>query len=160
MEMESKNFASKGVGGTALGLAIGALGIEAVRGGIGGLFGGGNCNGYNNVIAEKDAKIAELSSDLKLREAVIMMREESNALRNYVDTKDSATNAKIDALNAQLCTQAVFNASTTATINCINGQIAQLLGLTKTVIPFTSICPEPMPATNTWVAPTTTTTTG
>lgn len=158
MEMENKNFASKGVGGTALGLAIGALGIEAVRGGIGGLFGGGNCNGYNNVIAEKDAKIAELSSDLKLRDAVIMMREESNALRNYVDTKDSATNAKIDALNAQLCTQAVFNASTTATINCINGQIAQLLGLTKTVIPITSICPEPMAATNTWVAPTTTTT--
>ena len=152
MEMESKNFTSKGVGGTALGLAIGSLGIQAVRGGLGGLFGGGNCNGYNDVIAEKDAKIAELSSDLKLRDAVIMMREESNALRNYVDTKDSATNAKIDALNAQLCTQAVVNAQVTANLSCLTNQVNVLNGLTKTVIPITSICPEPAVAT-----PTTTT---
>ena len=158
MEMESKNFTSKGVGGTALGLAIGSLGIQAVRGGLGGLFGGGNCNGYNDVIAEKDAKIAELSSDLKLRDAVIMMREESNALRNYVDTKDSATNAKIDALNAQLCTQAVVNAQVTANLSCLTNQVNVLNGLTKTVIPITSVCPEPMPQYNSWTAPTTGTT--
>jgi len=35
------SFASKGVAGTALGLGAGALGIELLRGGFGGLFNGG-----------------------------------------------------------------------------------------------------------------------
>ena len=39
MELENK-YASKGMAGTALGLGIGALGLEFLRGGRGGLFGG------------------------------------------------------------------------------------------------------------------------
>jgi hypothetical protein len=34
--------------------------------------------------------------------------------------------------------------------------INTLSGLTKTVIPITSVCPEPMPMYNSWTAPTTT----
>jgi hypothetical protein len=42
----------------------------------------------------------------------------------------------------------------------MQGNIAQLLSLTKTVVPIGNICPEPMPLYNSWTAPTTTTTTG
>lgn len=40
------------------------------------------------------------------------------------------------------------------------GQIAQLQGLTKLIVPITSVCPQPMPEFNSWTAPTTTTTGG
>ena len=71
MEMENR-YASKGVGGTALGLAIGALGVEAMRGGFNGILGGGGgcCNEDHVVnryelsmqqeLAAKDSKIAFL----------------------------------------------------------------------------------------------------
>jgi hypothetical protein len=62
-------FASKGVAGSALGLAIGGLSAALLQGGnggiLGGLFGGNNCApqmAAMGVIAEKDAKIAELTS--------------------------------------------------------------------------------------------------
>ena len=68
-------------------------------------------------------------------------------LRDYVDRR-------FDGVNAQLCQQAVINAQTTANISCMQNTINTLSGLTKTVIPITSVCPEPMPQYNSWTAPT------
>jgi hypothetical protein len=73
-----------------------------------------------------------------------------NKMRNYVDTK-------FEAVNAQLCNQAVMNSQITANIACMQGNIATLMGLTKTIIPITNVCPEPMAALNSWTAPTATT---
>lgn len=64
------NFASKGVAGSALGLAIGGLSAALLQGSnnggiLGGILGGNNCApqmAAMGVIAEKDAKIAELTS--------------------------------------------------------------------------------------------------
>ena len=151
MEYENK-YASKGVAGTALGLGAGALGVEVLRGGHGGLFGGG-CNGgaqYSRYDAEKDARIAALEADKKLLESNI-----------YTDAKIADVferlNVKIDGIREELCSQRVYNATNTAAIGCINGQIAQLMALTKTVIPAANICPAPMPQYNSWTAPTATT---
>lgn len=45
-----------------------------------------------------------------------------------------------------------------AQINCTNGRVSCLQqtvdGITKTIVPITSVCPEPMPAKNSWTAPT------
>ena len=53
----------------------------------------------------------------------------------------------------------VYNAINTATISCLGNQVnglqAVLNGLTKVVIPSDNVCPEPMPAKNSWTAPTT-----
>ena len=149
MEMENK-YASRGVAGTALGLGAGALGVELLRGGLGGLFGGGNSGCHedhtvNRYEASLNARIAELETEVKLRDANTFTMSEMNKLRNYVD-------AKFDGINAQLCTQAVVNAQVTANLSCLTNQVNVLNGLTKTVIPITSICPEPAVAT-----PTTTT---
>ena len=40
MTIDGKNVASKGLGGTALGLGIGALGVELLNGGLNGILGG------------------------------------------------------------------------------------------------------------------------
>lgn len=51
MTIDGKNVASQGLGGTALGLSIGALGTELLNGGLNGILGWGRNNG-NAGIAE------------------------------------------------------------------------------------------------------------
>ena len=154
------NYASKGVAGTALGLGAGALGVELLRGGLGGIF---NANGMNcgcnedhyvnryelsmtQELTNKDMEIAYLRG----RDAA---KSDSLELYKYVD-------GKFAAVERELCDQKVFNATQISTISCIQNQVAQLMGLTKVVIPDTSVCPQPMAMYNSWTAPTTTTTTG
>ena len=151
-----KDFASKGVAGAGLGLGISGTALWLLNNGnLGGILGGngGGCdsNHYvNRYEAGQSARIAELETEVKLRDANTYTLGEINKVRNYVD-------AKFDAVNAQLCSQAVVNAQITANISCMQNTINTLSGLTKTVIPITSVCPEPMPQYNSWTAPTTTT---
>ena len=93
-------------------------------------------------LAAKDGKIALLESN-------IYTDQKLNDLRNYVDRR---INHVEDAISAQ----AVYNATNTATINCIQGQVAQLFGLTKLVDPYTCVCPG---WGNVTITPATTTTT-
>ena len=150
-----------GVAGTGLGLGAGALALGLLNGNLGNILGGcntwNNCGcsenhvvtryeqGLQNEIMTKDSKIALLESN-------IYTDQKLNDLRNYIDAKVGVVEGAVNA-------QAVYNATNTATINCIQGQVAQLFGLTKTIIPITNVCPQPMPQYNSWTAPTTTTTT-
>ena len=142
-------YSTRAVGGTALGIGIGALGLELLRGGAGGLLNvnGGACgcnedHYVNRYEASQNAKIADLESRNRLLESNI-----------YTDAKIADVyerlNAKIAGVEAQLGQQAVYNATNTATLNCISGQVAQLMALTKVVIPIASICPTPAVATTT-----------
>lgn len=159
MEFENK-YASKGVAGAGLGLGIAgtALGVLNGNGNIlRNIFGGGNCNcgdnatvsryelGLQQELAAKDSRIGLLESNI------------------YTDAKIADVyerlNVKINGLESQICQQNVYNATNTATINCISGQIAQLMSLTKMVVPNTSICPGWGDVTVS-VTPTTTPTTG
>ena len=151
MEMENK-YATRGVGGTALGLAIGALGVEAIRGGFGGILGGGGCgcnedHMVNRYEASQQARIAELETEVKLRDANVYTMGEMGKLRDYVDRRFECVNATINA-------QVVINAQVAANLSCLTNTVNTLSGLTKTVIPITSVCPEPMPMYNSWTAPT------
>jgi hypothetical protein len=149
-------FASKGVAGAGLGTGIAGLTLGVLNGGLGNLLGGMGCGcsenmavsryemGLQNQIASKDGQIALLESN-------IYTDQKLNDLRNYVDAKVGAVE---NAINAQ----AVYNATNTATIGCIQGQVAQLQGLTKLIVPITNVCPEPMKMYNSWTAPTTPTT--
>ena len=149
---EEKNYASKGVAGTALGLGIGAVAAEVLGGNLGGILGGGRTGGDGHCInryemsliqesAAKDSKIALLESNI------------------YVDSKIAdvyeGLNNKIAGLEAQICNQSVINAQVTANIGCMQGNIATLMALTKTVVPIDNVCPAPMPQYNSWTAPTT-----
>ena len=136
-------YASKGVAGAGLGTGIAglSLGVLNAMGGIGNLLGNANCNqgcGDSAYVtrydAQKDQKIAELQSQVALRD--------SNA---YTDQKIAALSDRVsDTLRKheeKLCEQAVYNAANTAAVTCMNGQIAQLYSLTKLVVPNTSVCP-------------------
>ena len=151
-----KDYASKGVAGAGLGLGIAGTALGLLNGGAGNILGGwgnnwGNgCNGQvyvNRYEADQAARIAELETEVKLRDANTYTLSEMNRMRNYVD-------GKFDAINAQLCQQAVVNAQVTANISCMQNTLNTLSGLTKTVIPIGNVCPEPMARYNSWTAPT------
>jgi len=84
--------------------------------------------------AQKDARIAELETQVQLRDANTFTMGEMGKLRDYVDGKF----AKVDAA---LCQQAVHNATNDAIVGCIQGQVNQLMSMTKLVIPNASVCP-------------------
>lgn len=149
-----KEYASKGVAGAGLGLGIAGTALGLMQNGsLGGIFGinGGNCNNayVSRYDAEKDARIAQLETEVKLRDANTYTLGEVNKMRNYVD-------AKFDAINAQLCNQSVINAQVSANLCCLQNTVSTLSGMTKTVIPINNVCPEPMQRYNSWIAPTTT----
>lgn len=157
MEM---NFASKAVAGTALGLSIGSGVLALANGGLRNLGIGvaprNDCpedHGVSRYEAALQGRIAELETRNKLLESNI-----------YTDSKIADVyerlSTRIGVVEAQVNAQAVYNATNTATLNCISGQVAQLMALTKVVIPADGICPAVMPAYNSWTAPTTPTTAG
>ena len=137
MEYENK-FASKGVAGTALGLGAGALGVELLRGGLGGRLGGNTTCSEDHYInryeAAQSARIAELETEVKLRDANTFTMGEMGKLRDYVDNKFAR-------VAHELCDQKVYNATLNGAVGCIQNQIAQLMVLTKLVNPNTSVCP-------------------
>ena len=126
---------------------------------LGGLW-GGNCNSncgcsdnmlvnryemsMQQTIAAKDARIGLLESNIYTDQKIADVYER-------LSTKINAVKDAQDAINTQ---QAVYNGVNTATLNCMQGQIAQLYSLTKLIVPNSSCCPG---WGNVTVAPATTT---
>ena len=142
-------FASKGVAGSGLGLGIAGTALGLMNGGLGNIFGGNCAYGMygcsENVPATrydlgKEQKIAELETQIALRDASIYTDGKLNDFRNYVERR-------FGGIEAQIAQQAVWNATANANIGCIQQQIAALQGLTKVVIPATNICPQPTTTT-------------
>lgn len=153
MEHEN-NYASKGVGGTALGLSIGALAGEFLSGNLANIF-SNNRGGESAPVSHTEAKLmaenAELKNEVKFRDSTIYTDNKMLELYKYFE-------GKFSHVENQLCEQRVYNATNTAAISCLQGQVAQLAALTKVIIPIGNVCPQPMPQYNSWVAPTTPTT--
>lgn len=132
----------------------GALGILNGNGLLGGLFGGNCCNNgaWNRngcgcsaadvavtryeanmlqELAAKDSRIGLLESNIYTDQKIADVYERLN-------TKINANKEAQDAVNLQ---QVAYNATNAATINCIQNQVAQLYGITKLVVPNSSVCP-------------------
>lgn len=154
-------FASNGKGNAALttgiiGTSIG--GLLALGSGL--LNGGGFAirNGYgccnedhfvNRYEAQKNAEIATLQMENSILKSDKYTDEKSIELYKYVD-------GRFREFEQAIAQQAVYNATNTSTIACLQNQVACLQSLTKVVIPATSVCPEPMNRYNAFVAPTAT----
>lgn len=135
-------------------------------GGIGGYIGGitallglanggvlnsnnGNCEGdhvVNRYEAGQSAEIAALKADIKLRDANTYTDSKILEMYQYLD-------GRLRGVEGQISAQAVVNAQITANLSCMQNTLNTLSGLTKTVIPIGNVCPEPMPAKNSWTAP-------
>ena len=137
-----------GRGTTALGIVgtvLGSIGTAGVLGG-GNLLGGNVANPYqmgestpvNRYEMEQANEIAQLKSQIALRDASIYTDGKLNDLRNYVD-------AKFGKVDCELRDIAVYQATNTATISCMGQQIAGIQGvlaqITKCVVPNTAVCP-------------------
>lgn len=149
-------FASKGVAGSGLGLGIAGTALGVLNGGLGNLLGGYNNVGcsenmmVNRYELGQENKIAKLESEIALRDANIYNDQKMLEMYKYFD-------GEVKRIDRTLCEQAVYNATQTGAISCIQGQIAQLQSLTKLVVPNTSVCPG---WGNVTITPATTTTTG
>lgn len=160
MEIE-RHDNTRGIAGAGLGLGIAGTALGVLNGGLGGILGGmpygaaaantpSESMPVNRYEAAQSARIAQLETEVKLRDANTFTMGEMGKLRDYVD-------GKFARVEHELCDQRVFNATQIGTISCIQGQIAQLMGLTKLVVPNGSICPGWGDVTVS-VTPTTTTT--
>lgn len=131
-------------------------GIGGYIGGIATLLnmaGGINANGcsdgdhvVNRYEAGQSAEIAALKADIQLRDANTYTDKKMLDMYQYLDSR-------LRGVEGQISAQAVVNAQITANISCMQNALNTLSGLTKTVIPIGNVCPEPMPAKNTWTAP-------
>lgn len=137
-------FASRGVG--AAGLTTGIIGTAGVGLNLlSNLLMPNNCRNVNAGVnsdehfvtqkeSELSAKVAELTTEVKLRDANTFTMGEMGKLRDYFENKFAI-------VEKELCDQRVYNATNIASVNCIAGQVNQLFALTKLVIPNGSICP-------------------
>ena len=123
MEMENK-YASKGVAGTALGLGAGALGVELLRGGFNGILGGVNgCGGcsddhtVNRYEAGMQARIAELETEVKLRDANTYTDSKILEVYKYFDGENRS-------IRNELSAQAVRNAQIEGTFGVLGERMA------------------------------------
>ena len=154
MEYAKRGIANAGLTTGIIGTALGALN------GAGGLLGMGGCannapiNRYEaemmNELNAKDSEIALLKSEAYTDKKLVEVYTNLDVKVNGVLDKIQAFKDEQYAINMQ---QAVYNGTNTATIACMQGQVAQLMALTKTIVPIGNVCPQPMPMYNNWVAP-------
>lgn len=123
--------------------AAGGIGWIAEKLFNGNLFNGGGCPNPQDApisryeasmmqeLAAKDGKIALLESNIYTDQKIADVYERLN-------TKIDRNRDEQQAINLQ---QAVYNGVNTSGVECIKGQIAQLMGLTKLVVPNASVCP-------------------
>lgn len=154
-------YASRGVGNAALTTGIiGTAGFGLNL--LGNLLGGGGAapaaaaamaatsacsenttvNRYelnqNRTIAEKDMEIAYWRGQDETNRKISDAYSKLESKINGVVTEVRANKDEQNGINLQ---QAVYNGTNTAAIGCIQGQVAELLNMTKRVIPNSSVCP-------------------
>lgn len=154
VQSNENNYASRGVANAGLTTGI----IGSTLGGLAALANGNilgtpsrnNADGENTAVSRYESKlnarIAELETEVKLRDANTYTDQKMTEVYRYVD-------GRIRDIESAVNQQAVYNATNNAVLDCMKSQIAQLQGLTKIVIPDSSVCPQPMRRYNSWEAP-------
>lgn len=164
-------FASKGVAGSGLGLGIAGTALGVLNSGLVNFLGGngGRSNGNSNAGCVPMAPISICSEnmpvdryDLGKENEIVQLKMEKALLESniYTDKKSlelySYVDGRLRGIESQIAGQAVWNATQTGLISCMQSQIAALQGLTKIVVPADNVCPQPMAMYNSWAAPTST----
>jgi hypothetical protein len=124
MEYENK-YASKGVAGSGLGLGIAGTALGVLNGGLGNLLGGWNNHAcsedhcVNRYEAGLNARIADLETEVKLRDSNIYTDSKILDVYKYFDGENKA-------IRAELAAQAVKNAQIEGTFAVIGEQTKAL----------------------------------
>ena len=116
--------------------------------------------GYNNVnvpewVSKEEFNQGQKISSLESENALLRAEKNTDAkmidVYERLDSKFRTLEATVNNFKAE---QGVINAQVISNISVMQNQIAVLNSLTKTVIPITNVCPEPMQRYNSWTAPT------
>ena len=149
-------YASKAVAGTGLGTGIAGLALGVMNA----LGSAANVVGNGRAVCAEETPVsrgemrpmqenAQLRAENAQKDAYIytdqQIDEKLGRVVERAETRYEALAAEVrankDAQNAINMTQAVYNGTNTATIACLQGQVAALQGLTKLVVPNSSVCP-------------------
>lgn len=140
-----------GRGTTALGIIGTVLGGIATLAEGGNLVSGNNNGGcsentpvnrfeleQNEKMAQKDMEIAYWRGQDETNRKISDAYSKLESRINGVAAEVRANKDEQAGINLQ---QAVYNGTNTAAVGCIQNQVNALLGMTKMVIPNTSVCP-------------------
>ena len=143
-------FASKGVAGSGLGLGIAGTALGVLAGGLnglgmGGLFGGNAVNACDRPVSRyelgQESKIAELQSQIALRDANTYNDTKLLELYKYFD-------GQLKDIRQTQCDkwagQGVINAKFESAIDVLGSQVASVTNtvasITRTAVPTSAIC--------------------
>lgn len=149
MEMTERNGSinaglATGIIGTALGVLNGAGGLMGVHAGYNGGNGYVSKDTYEVQLQLIDAQkreailAADLASEKKMVEVFNAANDKINSVRDELRTEIRGVELKVDGNAAA---QGVINAQFGSQIGINTSQIAQLMSMTKMVIPNSSVCP-------------------
>lgn len=143
-----KSVASTGLAGTALGLAIpGTVALVNQLAGGNGLFGGlfsGGSYAVNDsrTISALESMLAKEKAERYADNIGIEVYKEAVGMSNKNDDKIQANYVALAAAVAELDKKsAVAEAVNYERLNCLSNRVAALEGVTKLVVPNTSVCP-------------------
>lgn len=155
-EFATNGKANAGLATGIIGTSIGGL-LTLGSGLLGGMGIGRNICSEDHLVNRfelgKDQEIAKLETENSLLRSNIYTDQKLSDVYARLDGKIRDLEASVNSFRAD---QSVVNAQVIANIATMQNQIAVLNSLTKTVIPITNVCPEPMPLKNSWTAPTAT----
>ena len=150
---DEQNYASNGKANAALTTGIiGTSGFGlALLNGLGGILGNGMnapkvaCCSEDHLInryeAAQSARIAELETEVKLRDANVYTDQKMLELYKYFDGENKAIRAEFCEYKGQ---QGVINANLMTGVDVLKSQIADtraiLAGITRTAVPSNVIC--------------------
>lgn len=128
-------FASRGVANTGLGFGIAGTALALLEG-AGSLFAG--CMGRDST----DKPVSRYELSLVQENAILKAQADIDKklveVYNAINDKANANRERFTAFEKE---QLVYNGVNSATIGCLQQQVNALLGMTKMVIPNTSVCP-------------------
>ena len=142
-------YASKTLGGTALGFGLAGFGLNLLNGGLGNLLGGNAMCSENTPVNRYELNMTQTLAQKDMEISYYKGQDETNRKisATYANLegqiKDLAREVRCnkDEQNGINLQQAVYNGTNTAALGCMQGQIAQLFSLTKLVVPNSSVCP-------------------
>ncbi len=131
-------YASRGVANAGLTTGIIGTALSGVMA-LGGLVGGGRLAAG---VSEDDRPVSRYELSLTQENAILKAQADvDKKLVEVYNAINNKANDIRDSFNAFEKEQLVYNGVNTATIGFLQNQVNALLGMTKMVIPNSSVCP-------------------
>lgn len=128
-------FASRGVANTGLGFGIAGTALALLEGAGSLLTGRMGRDSADKPVSRYELSLVQENAILKAQADIDKKLVE---VYNAINDKANANRERFMAFEKE---QLVYNGVNSATIGCLQQQVNALLGMTKMVIPNTSVCP-------------------